>query len=176
MDRERFYLRQELLQPGTTAERIQEIREAISALDEQRALTWTNQASSQGAPMTSSTAFTRKVARRTWLESSGRVVLDRDWSCTDGVLSFAGTDGDTFVVYAVDDARPGGPPPHGGETTTSSGGVAEIDEAHRRRLRRMGLQWMNTHGKLYSQLRVDLITVTKLPLGQSNIEYVKGAG
>ena len=113
--------------------------------------------------MTSSTAFTRKVTGE-WLESSGRVVLDRDWSCTDGVLSFAGTDGDTFVVYAVD------------ERDRGDLRRTEIDEAHRRRLRRMGLQWMNTHGKLYSQLRVDLITVTKLPLGQSNIEYVKGAG
>ena len=40
MDRQRWHLRQELLQPGTSAERVADIRDAIDALDGQRALTW----------------------------------------------------------------------------------------------------------------------------------------
>jgi hypothetical protein len=43
-DRERWYLRRELLRPGTTAERVAEIRAEMSALDAQRSVTWTDKA------------------------------------------------------------------------------------------------------------------------------------
>ena len=42
MDRRRWYLRRELLQPGTPAERVAEIRAEVSALEAERAATWTD--------------------------------------------------------------------------------------------------------------------------------------
>ena len=40
-DRKRWYLRRELLQPGTSAERVVDIRAEIARLDAERAATWT---------------------------------------------------------------------------------------------------------------------------------------
>jgi hypothetical protein len=40
-DRERFFLRRELLTPGCSAERVQEIREQLDVLDAESAATWT---------------------------------------------------------------------------------------------------------------------------------------
>jgi hypothetical protein len=40
----------------------------------------------------------------------------------------------------------------------------------------MAVSWLNAHGKRFDRLRVDLITVTKLPLGQSNCEHIRGVG
>jgi hypothetical protein len=40
-DREWFYLRRALLQPGTPAEEVQEISARLRELDEERAVTWT---------------------------------------------------------------------------------------------------------------------------------------
>jgi Holliday junction resolvase-like predicted endonuclease len=119
--------------------------------------------------VTSSTAYTRKLAHD-YLESSGAKILDRDWSSANGVLSFIGPDGDTLVVYAVD------------ERDRKDTRRSEIDEFHAARLRRMGVEWMKAHNLLYPRLpgpgglRVDLIVVTRLPLGQNNIEHVKGVG
>jgi hypothetical protein len=41
-DRRRWYLRRELLQPGAAAERVAEIRAEVSALEAERAATWTD--------------------------------------------------------------------------------------------------------------------------------------
>jgi len=41
-DAQRWHLRRELLQPGTPADRVAELREQLSDLDGQRAATWTD--------------------------------------------------------------------------------------------------------------------------------------
>jgi hypothetical protein len=48
-DRRRWHLRRELLQPGTTAGHVAEIRAEISALDAERAATWTDSDSREKA-------------------------------------------------------------------------------------------------------------------------------
>lgn len=92
-------------------------------------------------------------------EYLGKKVLDRDWhGSTHGTAEIVAAEGSTLVLVVV-----------------VSGAIPrELRPTTKARLRRIAVDWMNAHGKRYEQVRVDMISVTLLPYGKSNLEHVRG--
>jgi hypothetical protein len=44
------------------------------------------------------------------------------------------------------------------------------------RARQLAVEWMTAHGKRYEKVRVDYVSVTVLPYGQTNTEHARGVG
>lgn len=94
-----------------------------------------------------------------YLTREGFRVLDRDWhGSAHGTAEIVATEPRTLVLVCA------GPGPIPRELAPSSA----------RRLRRIAVDWMTAHSVSFDQVRVDMISVTLLPMGQSNLEHVRG--
>lgn len=96
-----------------------------------------------------------------YLTSVGIRVLDRDWEGTDGILPIVANDSrDKLCLVAV---------------VVLNGPVRAPYLAQTRinRLRRLAVAWMSAHGVRYDRVRVDVVGVQLLAMGQSNVEHVR---
>lgn len=96
----------------------------------------------------------------------GMRVLDRNWRCAEGEIDIVAVDGRALVVCEVktrSDNRYGSP-------------VEAVGRAKRNRLRRLAVRWLNAHGVLFDQVRVDVIGVQAGPDGRYVVDHVRGVG
>lgn len=92
-----------------------------------------------------------------YLDLAGMKILDRAYTCTWGTADVVASDRGWLVVVSVRDSLP-----------------RSLTRRDKIRLRRVGVEWMASHGKRFDRLRVDVVAVTLLPMGQSNMEHAKG--
>jgi putative endonuclease len=90
-----------------------------------------------------------------YLNSNQMPVIDRAWSSTEGTIDALFEDHGTLVVVVI------------------TSGVYRLLPPRLQRMRRLAVAWMTEHGKRYDRVRVDLVGVTLLPMGQSNIEHIR---
>jgi len=108
------------------------------------------------------------VTRRTvaghaaeYLKSQGIQILDRDWAHAHGVLPVVAADRSELVLPVI---------------ITRTAGSFKLDEVTTRRIRRLGVEWMQAHGKRFDKIRVDVISVMFEGTGGYTIEHIKGVG
>lgn len=104
---------------------------------------------------------TRKIELDVVVDHLGRKgmkVLDRQWKSAEGELDLVAAERGSLVVVALVPRIPTSLP---------------LATPRARRLRRLAVAWMNAHGVRFDRIRVDVISVTLLPYGQSNLEHVR---
>ena len=97
------------------------------------------------------------------LESSGLVVLDRNWRCPEGELDIVATDGQNIVVFCEVKTRSG----------EGYGSPFEaVTQGKRRKLRRLGLLWLaQPHIQGFPRMRFDVIGVLWRPGESPLVEH-----
>lgn len=101
-----------------------------------------------------------------YLQQVGFRVLDRNYRSAEGEIDIVAADYRTLVACEVktrSSLRYGTP-------------IEAIDARKLRRLRRLAVNWVVTHGVIFDGLRVDVVGVLKLPDGEFTIEHVRGVG
>ncbi len=93
-------------------------------------------------------------------------MLDRNYWCAEGEIDIVAADQRVLVVC---------------EVKTRSGlmygtPIEAITANKLRRLRRLAVRWVLTHGVIFDEIRVDVIGVLKSPDGKFSIEHVRGVG
>ena len=98
-----------------------------------------------------------------WLESSGLVVLDRNWRCSEGELDIVATDGQNMVVFCEVKTR-------SGERFGSP--FEAVTQGKRRKLRRLGMLWLASRTmKGFPRMRFDVIGVLWRPGESPTVEH-----
>ena len=92
-----------------------------------------------------------------YLKGSGMTVLDVDWKNPEGMLAIVADDRSTLVVVILQ----------------GTGSVYEVPKSTLKRQRRMAVAWMHAHGTRRERIRVDVVSVHLLPMGQSNLEHAR---
>jgi len=101
-----------------------------------------------------------------YLQQVGFRVLDRNYRCAGGEIDIVAADHRTLVACEVktrSSVRYGTP-------------IEAVDAAKVRRLRRLAVHWVATHGVIFDALRVDVVGVLKSPDGKYTIEHVPRVG
>jgi putative endonuclease len=84
-----------------------------------------------------------------YLQGSGFKVLDRDWDCPDGHLDIIAVEHRALVACEVKT-----------RTSRQYGTPLEaISRAKRGRLRTLAIRWLNAHGMIFDQVRIDVIGI-----------------
>ncbi|MGH3858946.1 YraN family protein [Actinokineospora sp.] len=100
-----------------------------------------------------------------YLESTGLVLLDRNWRCRQGELDLILTDRARLVVCEVKT-----------RTSTAYGTPAEsVTDAKAARIRRLATRWRVDHGLLPCETRFDIVSVLWAPGGTPEIRHLKAA-
>jgi putative endonuclease len=101
-----------------------------------------------------------------YLESTGLVVLSRNWRCREGELDLVATDGHQLVVCEVK-TRSG----------TDYGGPAEaVTDRKAHRIRRLARRWrLAYHVTADCPTRYDIVSVLWPPGGTPRIRHLRGA-
>lgn len=108
--------------------------------------------------MTSEEMQARKLGvARAYLVTEGFEVLDQEWHGTEGALDLVAAERNELVVFQV----------------TMHPNWKDPSKAQKKRMRRLAVAWMKAHGTKYPRVRVDVIQVTLLPFGQSNLEHTR---
>ncbi len=100
------------------------------------------------------------------LRKAGFRILDRNYRCADGELDIVAADRRTLVACEVktrSDVRYGTP-------------IEAVTNAKLRRIRRLAVHWVLTHGVIFDELRVDIVGVLRSPSGEFTIEHIRGVG
>jgi putative endonuclease len=101
-----------------------------------------------------------------YLQEAGFRVLDRNYRCAGGEIDIIASERRTLVACEVktrSDVRYGSP-------------IEAVTSKKLRRLRRLAVHWVLTHGVIFDELRVDVVGVLKSGSGEFTIEHVRGAG
>jgi putative endonuclease len=101
-----------------------------------------------------------------YLEQEGFRVLDRNYRCAEGEIDIVAAERRVLVACEV-------------KTRSSlqyGSPIEAIDGRKLRRLRRLAVRWVLTHGLIFDELRVDVVGVLKSPGGNFTIEHVRGVG
>jgi putative endonuclease len=101
-----------------------------------------------------------------YLEQAGFRVLDRNYRCAEGEIDIVAADHRVLVACEV-------------KTRSSlqyGTPIEAIDAKKLKRLRRLAVRWVLTHGVIFDGLRVDVVGVLKVPGGKFTIEHVRGVG
>jgi putative endonuclease len=119
-----------------------------------------------GRPAASGEAARNALVRQAeqYLQSAGLRILDRDWRCADGQIDIVAADQRVLVVCDV-------------RTRSGSGRrtpPAAMSRAKRSRLRRLAIRWLVTHGLLFDEVRVDVVSLLRDPSGAFTVEHVAG--
>ena len=92
-----------------------------------------------------------------YLKGEGMTVLDVDWRNPEGMLEVVADDRGTLVVVVLQ----------------GTGSVYALPKSTLKRQRRMAVAWMHAHGTRRERIRVDVVSVHLLPMGQSNLEHAR---
>ena len=101
-----------------------------------------------------------------YLLQSGLRVLDRNWRCDDGEIDIVAVDRRVLVVCEV-------------KTRTGDRFGAPLESISRTklsRLRRLAIRWVDAHGVLFDEIRVDAVGVLRSPSGEFTIDRARGVG
>lgn len=106
-----------------------------------------------------------EVLAARYLESTGLVLLDRNWRCRQGELDLILTDRTRLVVCEVKT-----------RTSTAYGTPTEsVTDAKAARIRRLATRWRVDHGLLPCETRFDIVSVLWVPGGTPEIRHLKAA-
>jgi putative endonuclease len=102
----------------------------------------------------------------TFLAEAGMMILDRNWRCKHGEIDIVGLDGRTLAIC---------------EVKTRSGlrfgtPIEAITRQKAWRLRKLAVLWVNAHGLIFEEIRIDIVGVLRDASGQFTIEHVRGVG
>jgi putative endonuclease len=109
-------------------------------------------------------AYGERVAAR-HLQDQGLVVLDRNWRCSDGELDLVLRDGDDVVFCEVKTRR-------GDRFGTPA---AAVDHRKVRKLRRLGLRWLDETAIHPRAMRFDVVEVMPQPRGATRVAHIRAA-
>jgi putative endonuclease len=101
-----------------------------------------------------------------YLQRAGLRILDRNWRCADGEIDIVAAERRAFVVCEVktrSGSRYGSP-------------LEAVSYRKRARLRRLGIRWLEAHGVLFDEVRVDVVGLLRDRSGNFTIEHVRGVG
>ncbi len=101
-----------------------------------------------------------------YLQRAGFRVLERNYRCSEGELDIVAADRRVLVACEVKT-----------RSSASFGLPIEAITAEKvRRLRRLAVRWVMTHGTFFDELRVDAVGVLRTSSGEFTIEHVRGVG
>ena len=92
--------------------------------------------------------------------STGMKVLDREWEHDGRTAAIVATERNSLVIV-IPSVRPA---------------PRDLPNIVKRQARVLGLEWMRAHGVCFDHVRVDYVSYTALPMGQSNIDHIRGIG
>jgi putative endonuclease len=98
-----------------------------------------------------------------FLAEAGLVVVERNWRCKEGEIDIVAVDGRTLVICEVktrSSVRYGAP-------------LEAITRQKARRLRKLAVLWVNAHGLIFDQIRIDVVGVLREASGEFTIEHVQ---
>ena len=101
-----------------------------------------------------------------YLQRAGLRILDRNYRCAEGEIDIVAADQRVLVACEV-------------KTRSGLGYGTPIEAVTRRklrRLRRLAVRWVVTHGLIFDELRIDIVGVLRSPSGEFTIEHVRGVG
>jgi putative endonuclease len=101
-----------------------------------------------------------------FLQAAGFLILDRNYRCAAGELDIVAADQRVLVACEV-------------KTRSSSAygsPIEAITSSKLRRLRRLAVRWVRSHGFSFDEVRVDAISVLRSESGEFSIEHVRGVG
>lgn len=100
------------------------------------------------------------------LTEAGLLILDRNWRCKHGEIDIVALDGRTLVICEVktrSGLRFGSP-------------IEAITRQKAWRLRKLAGLWVNAHGLIFEEIRLDAVGVLRAASGDFSIEHVRGVG
>lgn len=109
--------------------------------------------------------YGERVAAR-HLAGLGMTVLDRNWRCPTGEIDLVLRDGPVLVVCEVKTRR----------GLSHGHPVATVREHKLARLQQLALLWMEAHGVVAPEMRIDVVGVVQPRRGAAQIEHVRGIG
>lgn len=99
------------------------------------------------------------------LEQSGLVIVERNWRCPAGELDIIAREDQTLVFCEVKT-----------RSSVDFGTPAEaVGPVKARRLRRLGLLWLNEHPGARGELRFDVVSVLRRRGQPALVEHLRGA-
>jgi putative endonuclease len=99
-----------------------------------------------------------------FLAEAGLTILDRNWRCKHGEIDIVGLDGRTLVICDVK-TRSGlrfGTP------------LEAITRQKAWRLRKLAVLWVNAHGLIFEEIRIDIVGILRTTSGDFTVEHVRG--
>jgi len=102
----------------------------------------------------------------TFLTEGGLEVLERNWRCKQGEIDIVAVDGRTLVICEVktrSGVRFGTP-------------LEAVTRQKAWRLRKLAVLWINAHGVIVDEIRIDVIGILRTAPGEFSIEHVQGVG
>jgi putative endonuclease len=101
-----------------------------------------------------------------FLADAGLIVVERNWRCKEGEIDIVAVDGRTLVIC---------------EVKTRSGlrfgtPIEAITRQKAWRLRKLAALWVNAHGLIFEEIRIDIVGVLRAAPGEFSIEHVPGVG
>jgi putative endonuclease len=99
-----------------------------------------------------------------YLQQAGIRILDRNWRCAYGELDIVAAERRVLVACEV-------------KTRSGVGFGSPLEAISRRkqaRLRRLAVGWIQAHGVLFDEVRIDVIGLVRDRAGHFTIEHVRG--
>ena len=93
-------------------------------------------------------------------------ILDRNWRCAEGELDIVAAERRVLVACEV-------------KTRSGVGFGSPLEAISRRkqaRLRRLAVGWIQAHGVLFDEVRIDVLGLVPDQAGAFQIEHVRGVG
>ncbi len=101
-----------------------------------------------------------------YLQQAGMRILDRNWRCAEGELDIVAAERRVLVACEV-------------KTRSGLGFGSPLEAVSRRkqaRLRRLAISWIQAHGVLFDEVRIDVVGLVRDRAGHFTIEHVRGVG
>jgi putative endonuclease len=101
-----------------------------------------------------------------YLAKAGLMILERNWSCSQGEIDIVAADERVLVICEVktrSDVRFGTP-------------LEAITRRKAHRLRRLAALWLAQQNVLYDEVRIDVVGVLRTGSDRFSIEHVRGVG
>jgi putative endonuclease len=99
-----------------------------------------------------------------YLQQAGIRILDRNWRCADGELDIVAAERRVLVACEVK-TRSG---------VAFGSPLEAISRRKQARLRRLAVSWIQAHGVLFDEVRIDVIGLVRDRGGHFTIEHVRG--
>lgn len=98
----------------------------------------------------------KRDAAEKYLKSAGLKVLDRSYTSANGTLDIIAVERGTIVAVVIMREIP-----------------RKLSDSGKNRLRRIAVDWMDSHGRRYDRVRADVVAVHLEGTGGYTIEHVR---